>query len=108
MQKIININLAPIIFTIAVTGGIVAHDMRLDNVATVAFALPAVLATYGAAHLVGGSEHIHVERVSFSNQSNIYHSSLPKVSPRDNEHRYIQAKKSYVAGGNNDQLWPSV
>lgn len=107
MQK--TINLAPIIFIIAVTAGVLLHDMRIDKVATVAFALPAVLATYGAAHLVGGSEHTHVERVSFSNQSNIFHSSLPKVTPRDNEHHYIQAKKSYGTGGNGDtHLWPSV
>lgn len=103
------INLAPIIFTIAITVGVVFHDMRIEKVATVAFALPAVLATYGAAHLVGGSEHTHVERVSFSNQSSIFHSSLPKVSPRDNEQRYIQAKKSYTTGGTGDvHFWPSV
>ena len=107
MQKIIN--LAPIVFILAVSTGILVHDLRIDKVATVAFALPAVLATYGAAHLVGGSEHIHVERVAFSNQSRVFHSSLPKVTPRDNQDRYIQAKKSFSAGGNdNTSLWPSV
>ncbi|MDB5163240.1 MAG: hypothetical protein JWN28_848 [Candidatus Saccharibacteria bacterium] len=107
MQK--TINLATIFFTLAVTAGVLFHDMHLDKATTVAFALPAVLATYGAAHLVGGSEHIHVERVAFSNQSSVYHSSLPKVTPRDNENRYIQGKKSYTSGDNGDtQLWPSV
>lgn len=107
MQKAIN--LAPIAFTLAVTVGVLTHDMHIDKAATVALALPAVLATYGAAHLIGGSEHIHVERVAFSNQSSVFHSSLPKVTPRDNEHKYIQAKKSYISGGNdNSQLWPSV
>jgi hypothetical protein len=106
MQK--TISLAPIVFTVAVTAGILFHDMHIDKAATVAFALPAVLATYGAAHLVSGSEHIHVERASFSNQS-VFHSGLPKVTNRDNEHRYIQAKKASVSGGNdNNQLWPSV
>ena len=107
MQK--TINLAPIIFILAVSAGILVHDMRIDKATVVAFALPAVLASYGAAHLVGGSEHIHVERVAFSNQSRVFHSSLPKVTPRDNEDRYIQAKKSLTSGGNdNTGLWPSV
>lgn len=106
MQK--TINLAPIVFTVAVTAGVLFHDMHIDKAATVAFALPAVLATYGAAHLVSGSEHIHVERASFSGQS-MFHSGLPKVTNRDNEHRYIQAKKIPVSGGSDGgQLWPSV
>jgi hypothetical protein len=107
MQK--TINLAPIVFTIAVAAGVLLHDMHIDKATAAAFALPAMLATYGAAHMIGGSDHIHVERVSFSNQSSIYHSSLPKVTPRDNSDRYIQPKKSYASGGNdNTQLWPSI
>ena len=107
MQK--TLNLAPIVFIIAITLGVLVHDMRIDKMTAVAFALPAVLASYGAAHLVGGSEHIHVERVAFSNQSRVFHSSLPKVTPRDNEDRYIQAKKTFGHGGNDSAgLWPSV
>jgi hypothetical protein len=107
MQK--TINLAPIFFTLAVATGVLVHDMHIDKATTVAFALPAVLATYGAAHMIGGSEHIHVERVAFSNQSRVFHSTLPKVTPRDNDNKYIQAKKSFTSGGNdNTQLWPSV
>ena len=105
MQKIIN--LAPIAFTLAVTAGIVFHDIHLDKVATIAFAAPAALATYGAAHMVAGAEHTHVGRVSFSNQSRVFHSTLPKVTPRDNENRYIQPKK-LLALGDNMSLWPSV
>lgn len=105
MQK--TINLAPIVFTIAVTAGVLFHDMHLDKVTAVAIALPAALATYGAAHMVSGSEHTHVERVSFSNQSRVFHSSLPKIAPRDNEDRYIQPKKA-SASGDNTSLWPSV
>lgn len=105
MQK--TINLAPIVFTLAVAAGVLFHDMRLDKVTTVAFALPAVLATYGAAHMMSGSEHTHVERVSFSNQSRVFHSSLPKIAQRDNENRYIQPKKT-IANGDHTSLWPSV
>jgi hypothetical protein len=106
MQK--TFNLAPIVFTIAVATGVLLHDVHLDKVATVAFAVPAALATYGAAHMVsGGNEHIHVERVSFSNQSRVFHSTLPKVTPRDNENRYIQPKKTII-GGDSTSLWPSV
>jgi len=102
------INLAPIIFVLAVVSGLLVHDMRIDKATAVALALPAVLATYGAAHFVGGGEHIHVERVAFSNQSRVFHSSLPKITPRDNSDRYIQPKKSFTAGGDNASLWPSV
>ena len=107
MQK--TINLAPIVLIFAIVTGIVFHDMRIDKATTVAFALPAMLATYGAAQLVaGGSEHIHVERVAFSHQSRVFHSSLPKITPRDNSDRYIQPKKSLSGGNDNTQLWPSV
>lgn len=106
MQK--TINLAPIIFIAAVVTGVLVHDMRIDKAATVALALPAVLATYGAAHFVGGGEHIHVERVAFSNQSSVFHSTLPKVTPRDNDRHYIQPKKAVATGGNQASLWPSV
>jgi hypothetical protein len=107
MQKIFN--LAPIVFILAVTTGVLVHDMHIDKATTVAFALPAVLASYGAAHLIGGGDHIHVERVSFSHQSSIYHSSLPKIMPRDKNSLYMQAKKSYsLSGDDAPQLWPSV
>jgi hypothetical protein len=107
MQKVSN--LTPIIFIIAIVTGVLVHDMRIDKATTVALALPAMLATYGAAHMIGGSDHIHVERVAFSNQSSIYHSSLPKITPPDNSNRYAQPKKSLVSGGNdNTRLWPSV
>ncbi|MFZ1301923.1 MAG: hypothetical protein WAQ27_05135 [Candidatus Microsaccharimonas sp.] len=107
MEK--TINLAPIIFIAAIATGVLVHDMRIDKAASVALALPAVLATYGAAHFVGsGSEHIHVERVAFSNQSSIYHSSLPKITPRDDDKRYVQSKKSITTSGDNTSLWPSI
>lgn len=106
MQK--TISFAPIIFTIAVTAGVLFHDMHLDKVTTVAFALPAVIASYGAAHLISGSEHTHVETVSFSNESRVFHSTLPKIAPRDNENRYIQPKKGFASGGDHTSLWPSV
>jgi len=103
------INVAPILFIIAVATGVLVHDMRIDKAASVALALPAVLATYGAAHFVGsGSEHVHVERVAFSHQSSIYHSSLPKITPRDNDRHYVQPKKSDASGGDHSSLWPSI
>jgi len=101
------INLTPIILTLAVTAGVLSHDMHLDKVTAVAIALPATLATYSSAHAISSNEHIHVERVSFSNQSRLFHSTLPKVTPRDNDGRYIQPKK-LSASGTNTSLWPSV
>ena len=105
MQKIKNF--APILLTFAVTAGVLFHDIQLEKVTSVAFALPAALATYGAAHMVSGSEHTHVERVTFSNQSRVFHSTLPKITPRDNENHYIQPKKT-ISNSGNTSLWPSV
>jgi len=106
MQK--TLNLAPIVFTITVAAGVLLHDVHLDKVATVALTAPAALAIYGAAHMVsGGVDHVHVERVAFSNQSRVFHSTLPKITPRDNDKRYIQPKNLF-ASGDNTSLWPSV
>lgn len=92
MQK--TINLAPIVFVFAVAAGVLLHDMRIDKAAYVALAVPATLATYGAAHFVSGGEHIHVERVAFSNQKSVFQSSLPKITPRDNSDRYKKLAKN--------------
>ncbi|MES2630758.1 MAG: hypothetical protein V4611_02280 [Patescibacteria group bacterium] len=103
------VNLAPYIFIVAIAVGVLVHDLRIDKATSVALALPAMLATYGAAHFVGsGGEHVHVERVAFSNQSSVFHSSLPKVTPRDNDRHYVQPKKSITSGGSHASLWPSV
>jgi hypothetical protein len=106
MQKTLNI--ATILFTLAVTIGVLFHDMHIDKATTVALTVPAALASYGIAHMIGGSEHTHVERVSFAHQSSIYHSSLPKVTPRDKNNMYIKVKQSLANSGDSPILWPSV
>lgn len=105
MQK--TINLAPIILIVVVSVGVLLHDMRIDKATAVAFAAPALLASYGAAHMISGGEHIHVERIAFSNQSRVFHSTLPKVTPRDNQDRSGNSKRSSI-NGDNTTLWPSV
>jgi hypothetical protein len=43
--------------------------------------------------------------------ANIFHSSLPKISPpRDDDRRYVQSKKHLALTGGDDRsyLWPSV
>ena len=104
------VNVAPIIFVLAIVSGVLVHDLRIDKATSVALALPAMLATYGAAHFIsGGGEHIHVERVAFSNQSSVFHSNLPKITPRDELRNYIQSKKSHTSGGNGQgSTWPSI
>lgn len=104
------INVAPILFVLAIVTGVLVHDLRIDKATSVAMALPAMLATYGAAHFIsGGGEHIHVERVAFSNQSSIFHSNLPKIPPRDEFRGYVQAKKPFLTGGNGSgSIWPSI
>jgi len=107
MQK--TINFAPILFTIAVATGVLLHDVHLDKVTSAAFMVPATLATYGAAHMLsGGIDHVHVERVAFSNQSRVFHSTLPKIAPRDDYTKYIQPKKELAGGNDSNSLWPSV
>jgi hypothetical protein len=92
--------------------GVLLHDMSIDKATKVAFAAPAALAMTGvAAHAVVKMDHVHVERASAPKMANIFHSSLPKISPpRDDDRRYVQSKKHLALTGGDDRsyLWPSV
>lgn len=102
------INPAPLIFTIATAFGVLVHDMHIDRAATVV-ALPAIVASAGAASVfLKSSDHTHVERAAFAKHASPIRAALPKVQPRDDDRRYILAKKVYVSGGGQSTFWPSV
>ena len=90
--------------------GVVVHDMHVDRATMAAIALPAIVATAGAAAYISSSDHTHVERVAFARHMTPLHSSLPKLQPpKDDERRYILNKKVYVSGGDSQgYFWPSV
>ncbi len=107
MQK--TFNTLPLIFTIAVALGVLFHDTHVDRASTAALALPALLATAGAVDVMTKSgDHTHIERASMPRHANPIRSALPKIQPRDDDRRYIQNKKIYLNGGDQNYIWPSV
>ncbi len=100
-----------IVLVFITAAGILLHDLNIDKATKVAFAAPAALAMTGAAHVVARIEHVHVERASAPKMASIFTSSLPKISPPNNDDkRYVQVKKHVSLSGGADQslLWPSV
>lgn len=107
----LNINPAPLAFTLAVMFGVLVHDMHIDRASTVALALPALVASVGAMDtLIKSSDHTHVERVSIPRGNNTVRSTLPKIQPpRDDERKYVLTKRLMLSGGDaTSSLWPSV
>ena len=102
----------PILFTFATVFGVLVHDMHIDRATTAAVALPAILATAGAADfLLKSNQHTHVERAEIGkNQLTMQRSALPKAQPpRDDDKRYVQPKKLAYSGGDSQSgIWPSV
>jgi hypothetical protein len=92
----------------ATTVGVVAHDTQLDQAAMVAIAVPASFTAFAVADSFKSNEHVHVEKVSVMNQTGASRLNIPKIQPRDDDHRYIQTKKHALAGGDSIGLWPSV
>lgn len=104
------INPLPLIFTLATTFGVLIHDTQLDRAATVAIALPAVVATYAAVDsaIKGGEAHLHVERVSAHQNMSAIRGLQPRLQPRDDSHRSTPAKKFALGAHENTSLWPSI
>ncbi len=102
---------APVLMTLATLAGILVHEMHIDRATTVAVALPAMLATAGAADfLLKSNQHTHVERVTFAKNHLAQRTPLPKAQPpRDDDKKYAQVKKLAYSGGDaQGSLWPSV
>lgn len=104
------INPAPLIFTIATTFGVLVHDMQIDRATTLAFALPTAFATFAAVDSVvkSGEQHVHVERISTPHQLANLKMNVPRIQPRDDDHRYVQSKKAFFNGDSSTSLWPSI
>lgn len=103
------INPLPLIFTIATGFGVVVHDMQIDRATTVALALPSALATFAVVDSLSKSgEHVHVERATTANHLAALQAAVPRMQPRDDDRRYVQAKKVYFGGGERSYIWPSI
>ena len=89
--------------------GVLAHDTQIDQAAIVAIAVPASLTGYALADMASKSnEHVHVEKVSVASSINAARVYVPKIQPRDDDRRYVQAKRHAFSGGGNTSLWPST
>lgn len=102
----------PILMTIAMVLGIVAHDTNIDRAATLAIALPAIAVVgYGAiesiANLGEQQVHTHVEQVSFNNFGS-YTSAMPRLMPRDDENTNGRKRKLYASDADSEYHWPSI
>ena len=101
----------PIIVTLITTTGILIHDMHIDKAATVAIALPALVASTGALEkVISPNYHTHVERAEIPRSNTSVRSSLPNVRPpRDDDREYTQNEKLlFMGGGDAMRIWPSV
>lgn len=106
-----SINPLPLLMTVAMLLGVVAHDTNLDRAATLAIAVPAITASYGMVEgIVNLSEqqlHTHVEQISVNGGSG-YSSAQPRVMPRDDENSNGRKRKSYASDADSEYHWPSI
>lgn len=70
--------------------GIALHDTKLDKMTKYALALPAVVASLHAAHIMSlrGDAHTHVERVSADRLARTGTAMTPKLPTRSDEKKY--------------------
>lgn len=100
------VNPSLIVFIIATAFGVIMHDTQVDK-ASVAITTPSHFTNYAASEVSKSTEHVHVERVSITNQGSSTRNT-PKTQPRDDDRKYIQSKKVALHSGNGAGLWPSV
>jgi hypothetical protein len=104
------VNPIPLVLVIATTFGVLMHDTKVDKLATAAIANPSLHSAYGASEVARTNEHVHVEKVSVGGQAHANTARFinPRTQVRDDDHRYVQAKKSPHNGGDSNGLWPSI
>jgi hypothetical protein len=104
------INPIPLVFTFLATFGVLVHDTQIDRATTVALALPTAFATFAAVDSVvkSGENHVHVEKVSMSNNLASLRMSIPRIQPRDEDRRYVQSKKIAFGSMDSGYIWPST
>lgn len=81
--------------TLLTSMGIFVHDTKIDHATTTALALPAALATldFEKSFKFGGSEHTHVERVSFGHAVSALSRGMPRIQPREDHKRFFLNQK---------------
>jgi hypothetical protein len=106
----INISLA--LVTLATATGIFLHDTQVDRATAVALAAPAVsILGYAAIDkdMKSSDPHTHVDRASAPRHINGIRAMMPRIQPRDDDHRRSQDKRLSLSGsGDNVSIWPSV
>lgn len=95
MPSLFTIQRSAICLALLTVTGILVHDTKLDKAAVTALAIPAVLASFDIDKVgrLGGTDHTHVERVSFSQAVNIVGNGTPRITPRDDHKKFHMTKK---------------
>jgi len=97
---------SPLSLIIAFTTGVgvLVHDTQIDKAASLAIALPAIVATYSAVDkaLKTSDAHTHVERVTIGGSN---HRIQPRVG---DDKKYIVLKKFGAHSLNGEYSWPSI
>ncbi len=110
-MNIESINPLPLLMTIAMVFGIVAHDTNIDRAATLAIAVPVIAVGYsaieGIVNLGEQQLHTHIEQISI-NSTGGYASAQPRVLPRDDENSNGRKRKSYASDADSEYHWPSI
>lgn len=73
--------------------GVLVHDTKLDQAATLALALPVGLVVLAQIPTLHSEGHTHVERVSFDKSAHLT-SGTPRVQPRDDHRKYVLGKRT--------------
>lgn len=78
--------IAPPLIALVTVFGVAVHDTKIDTLATLAIALPAVMASFeGATLLHSGEAHTHVEKVSVSETAGRFTARTPSLFARQFE-----------------------
>lgn len=104
------INPVSILLTLTTSFGVIIHDTQIDRATTAAFAVPAIIATFGVADITMKSNdpHIHVERFSAADTIRSLKSGQPRTQTRDDDKEFMAIKKYVSDGVGSEYNWPSV
>lgn len=89
------LNPIAIFISLTTASGILVHDTKIDKAAAVAFAAPAVIASFDApskSASFSSDAHTHVERASVSQTINTLNGHTPSVQPRADDKKHLMQK----------------
>ena len=106
------LNPLPLLMTVAMVFGIVAHDTNIDRAAALALTVPAIAVVgYSAiesiVNLGEQQMHTHVEQFNTNNIGG-YTSAMPRLMPRDDENTNGRKRKLYATDADSEYHWPSI